>query len=193
MPAILEWPARIAKPRVTDARCNTTDIYPTLLEIAGVTMPSQPVLDGISLVPLLDGKRETRTRPMGFWDYRASGISTPSATWMAALLAAQQAGNDLPPHESSRRAAELPSPAYPLDQYPGHAAWTDGDWKLHRIAKNKDGVTWELYNLATDPAEKTDLAEAEAERVEQMRKELEAWLKSVVQSLNGDDYVQSLR
>ena len=38
VPAILEWPAKITQPRSTDVRCNTCDIYPTLLEIVGVTV-----------------------------------------------------------------------------------------------------------------------------------------------------------
>ncbi|HUT09694.1 MAG TPA: sulfatase-like hydrolase/transferase [Thermoguttaceae bacterium] len=191
VPAILEWPTRIPSPRITKVRCNTYDIYPTLLEITGVTIPRQPVLDGVSLVPLIEGRLDTRSRPMGFWDYSAGGISTPSAKWMGELLEAQQAGGDLPPYESSQRAAELPNPAYPLDQYPGHAAWTDGDWKLHRIAGKQGGVAWELYDLAADPSEQNDLAAGEPERVGQMRSELDAWLKSVVQSLNGDDYAEN--
>jgi arylsulfatase A-like enzyme len=133
---------------------------------------------------------ETRQRPMGFWDYRIGGIGTPCAKWMGELLKAQQAGRDLEPHESGQRAAQLPSPAYPLDEYPGHAAWIDGDWKLHRIAKKGGDVSWELYNLADDPAEQTDLAASEAERVSQMRGKLEAWLESVVRSLNGKDYAE---
>ena len=67
VPAILEWPARVPKPRVTSVRCNSSDIYPTLLEIAGVSVKSQPKLDGVSLVPLLDGLMEKRPRAMGFW------------------------------------------------------------------------------------------------------------------------------
>jgi arylsulfatase A-like enzyme len=188
VPAILEWPARIAAPRITKVRCNTCDIYPTLLAIAGVTVEKQPMLDGMSLVPLIDGRMETRARPMGFWDYRISGIGTPSARWMGELLEAQQAGGDLEPHPSSRRAARLPDPAYPLDAYPGHAAWIDGDWKLHRLARKEGDVGWELYNLATDPAEESDLAATQGERTDRMRGELEAWLKSVVRSLNGDDF-----
>ncbi len=190
VPAILEWPEKIAAPRITKARCNTCDIYPTLLEIAGVAIEKQPVLDGISLVPLIDGREAPRPRPMGFWDYRAGGISTPSAKWMADLLAAQQAGEDLAPHESSLRAAQLPNPAYPLDRFTGHAAWIDGDWKLHRIAAPRGEPRWELYNLAVDRTEKSDVAADEAQRVSQMRAALEAWLKSVTQSLNGDDYAR---
>jgi len=188
VPAILEWPVRIPKPRVTKARCNTSDIYPTLLEIAGARPQKQPRLDGVSLVPLIDGRMTRRPQPMGFWDTSARGIGTPSAKWMKELLDAQQGGGDLPPHESSRDAARLPNPAYPLDRFPGHAAWIDGDWKLHRIVTKKGAVSWELYNLAADPRETNDLADAEVARVTAMRSALRAWLESVVQSLNGADY-----
>ena len=180
VPAILEWPERIATPRVTKVRCNSVDIYATLLEIVGV--------DGVSLVPLIEGRMDSRPQPMGFWDYPMPGIRTPSAEWMAELLRAQQAGGDLEPHETSQKAAQLPQPPYPLDTFPGHAAWVDGNWKLHRIAGKEGKVTWELYDLAADPIEENDRAGAESERMPSMRKELEAWLESVVRSLNGEDY-----
>lgn len=188
VPSILEWPARIPAPRQTSAHCNTCDIYPTLLDIAGVRVPHQPVLDGVSLLPLIDGQREARPQPMGFWDYPIAGISTPSAKWMGDLLQAQQSGGDLEPHESSVRAAELPSAPYSLDSFPGHAAWLDGDWKLHRIENKQGRVVWELYNLAADPAEKENLVETSAVRAAAMQTALEAWLVSVVRSLNGEDY-----
>lgn len=188
VPAIIEWPARIKQHSVTSMRCNTCDIYPTLLDIAGVTIKDQAPLDGVSLVPLIDGKTVRRSQPMGFWDYTTGGISTPSAKWMADLLKAQQAGGDLEPHASSLRAAALPNPGYPSDSFPGHSALIDGDWKLHRIQGKGAQVTWELYDLAKDRAETTDLAETEGERVTALRGKLEDWLVSVVQSLNGDDY-----
>ncbi len=189
VPAILEWPSKIKKARTTDIRCNTADIYPTLLEIADVQMKNQPVLDGVSLTSIINGSMKTRPRPMGFWDYPIRGISTPSAAWMGDLLKAQQAGGDLEPHESSQKAAELPSPPYSTEEFPGHSAWIDGDWKMHRIeAKGK--VTWELYNLATDPAEESDLSATEEKRVGEYRTQLEAWLASTVQSLNGEDYIR---
>ncbi len=188
VPAILEWPAHIAKPRTTGMRCNTCDIYPTLLEITGAAVAHQAPLDGISLVSLIDGKSTDASRSMGFWDFNAPGIGTPSAAWMADLWKAQQAGGDLPADESSQKAGELPSPAYSTTSFPGHAAWTDGDWKLHRIEGKNAKVNWELYHLAVDPQETDDVAETEAARVASMRAKLDKWLASVVNSLNGDDY-----
>lgn len=189
VPAILEWPARIVKPRVTTMRCITSDIYPTLLEIAGVKIEKQPVLDGISLLPLIEGKSEKRTKPLGFWDTTAPGISTPSAKWMLELLEAQQKGRDLMPNPSSLNAAKLPDPKHPTDSFPGHAAWIKGDWKLHRIqGKGAGNAKWELYNLAIDRGESQDVLTREPARTRKMQAGLERWLESVARSLNGEDY-----
>ncbi len=188
VPAILEWPARILSHRVIKTRCNTCDIYPTLLEIVGVKVPNQPPLDGISLLPLIDGSDQIRPQAMGFWDYTANGISTPSDAWMGELLKAQQAGNDLPPHPSSQKAADLPEPRYSTDMFPGHSALIDGDWKLHRIEGKNGKITWELYNLQRDPAETKNVYAEQEERGKSMKSQLTQWLTSVTGSLNGDDY-----
>lgn len=191
VPAFIEWPARIKQPRVCDVRCNTCDIYPTLLAIAGVNVENQPPLDGVSLVPIIEGDDTPRSKPMGFWDFAIRGIRTPSAEWMGELFAAQQGGNDLPPDETSLRAAELPQPPHPRDRFVGHAAWVDGNWKLHRIEGLQGKVTWELYDLANDPTEAENLIQDEEARAAAMQAALEAWLQSVVGSLNGDDYVSN--
>ncbi len=190
VPSILEWPSRITKPRTTSVRCNTSDIYPTLLEITGIEVKQQPVLDGVSLASLIDGKLESRPKPMGFWDYTARGISTPSAKWMSDLLKAQQDGGDLAPHQSSLDAAKLPDPRAPVDRFPGHSAWVDGDWKLHRIESKGKPVKWELYDLASDAGETKDVIDDKEnqERVQRMKRDLREWLTSVVDSLNGLDY-----
>ena len=52
----------------------------------------------------------------------------------------------------------------------------EGDWKL--IEQYEDG-SLELYNLAKDPGEQTDLAAAEPARVAALRGKLEAWRRSV--------------
>jgi arylsulfatase A-like enzyme len=189
VPAILEWPARIPKPRTTDVQANTSDIYPTLLEIAGVTIEGQPPLDGISLVPLIEEKMTERPEPMGFWDYPVGGIGTPSHQWMAEVLEAQQAGREPEPDWRLRLDAGEITKRYSQTELPGHSAWIDGRWKLHRIAdKTGAKVRFELYDLSADREEKNDLVAGEPDRAEKMKAALEAWQRSVVRSLNGEDY-----
>ena len=191
VPAFLEWPAQIVEPRSLAARCSTSDIYPTLLDVAGVSVEHQPPLDGISLKTVIERNVAPLERSMGFWNYPIRGIRTPSAAWMSDLFQAQQTGGDLEPHVSSRRAARLPDPPYPVDEFPGHAAWIEGDWKLHRIAPRDGPVRWQLYNLSRDAAEKQDLLASERDHFDRLRKGLQSWLRSVVRSLNGDDYPES--
>jgi len=67
VPAIIEWPGRVKKPFATDSPAVTSDIYPTILDIVGHTVPGQvKPIDGISLLPLIDGKATSRPRPIGF-------------------------------------------------------------------------------------------------------------------------------
>ncbi len=188
VPAILEWPARIPKPRATNVPCNTSDIYPTLLEIAGVRMGNQPPLDGISLAGLIDGKMNVQPKPIGFWDHPTRGISTPSLKWMTELLEVQKASKESSETFRLRLDAGKISKQYPEDTFPGHAAWLDWPWKLHRIQAKTANVKLELYNLAEDPAEQKDLVSQDTDRVNFMKSQLEAWLASVVRSLNGKDY-----
>lgn len=59
VPGIIEWPARIRKPRATQVNAVTTDMLPTLREPAGQPLPQRP-LDGIGLNPLLEGGMRER-------------------------------------------------------------------------------------------------------------------------------------
>ncbi|MCX7043992.1 MAG: sulfatase-like hydrolase/transferase [Candidatus Sumerlaeota bacterium] len=68
VPGIIEWPAHIKKPFMTDVPAVTSDIYPTILELAGVKVPNQVgPIDGISLATLIDGKMTERPKPIAFW------------------------------------------------------------------------------------------------------------------------------
>ncbi len=189
VPAFIEWPARIAPGRITNLPGNTTDIHPTLLEIAGVDVEDQPPLDGISLAPLFRGSVKKRRKPMGFWQMPEPGRSVPSYKLMSELLDQQEKGQE--PEDDPRLhldAGEIEK-QYPEDSFPGHAAWLDWPWKLHRIENQKKGkMKVELYNLADDPMEENDLAALEPERAGDLLSDLETWLVSVVQSLNGGDY-----
>lgn len=80
VPGLIVWPARIKHPVVTDIPAGTVDIFPTIVDILQIKIGHPVPLDGISLLPLLDGQMKTRPRPLGFWQYRGSqpGITSDS-------------------------------------------------------------------------------------------------------------------
>ena len=66
VPGLLEWPARI-KPGTTAVPCSTLDYFPTTLEVLGFRLSGRPEpIDGVSLVPLFEGKTSERPVPIPF-------------------------------------------------------------------------------------------------------------------------------
>ena len=58
VPLLMVWPAGIA-PCVAEAPVSLMDLYPTVLDYAGISLPEIPC-DGMSLRPLLEGENWTR-------------------------------------------------------------------------------------------------------------------------------------
>ena len=83
---------------------------------------------------------------------------------------------DAPPADAKPRALFWHQPHYMNQGGKPAGAIREGDWKL--IEQYEDG-SLELYNLAKDPGERTDLAAAEPARVAALRGKLEAWRRSV--------------
>jgi len=200
VPAIVEWPAVIKKPRTSLLRCNTADIYPTILK-------NQPHLDGISLKNLFfDAGKDAQKQPpreMGFWDANFGGKSTPSAAMMTALLKAQSEGKELDDPAALRLDADKVEGGSTIDSLGGRAAYIEGDWKIikgggggkkkgkgKKPAPSQKQATgnYELYNLADDYAETKNVAANNPDVVKRLKKKLEKWQQSVVDSYNGKDY-----
>jgi hypothetical protein len=185
---LVEWPSVISGLAVTQIPASTSDIFPTILDVIGMETDKDRPLDGISLLPLFKGEMEKRSRPIGFWSYPAAGIRTPSAEWMSELLDAQDKG-DMVGDSSRLRLEDIRiSALYPLDTLPGHAAWLEWPWKLHRILDNPEKVCWELYDLEEDSMETTNMIDQHGEVAQSMKASLEQWQQSVVKSMNGEDY-----
>ena len=154
VPGLLEWPARIKQHVKTDVVAGHIDMYPTLLEIAGVKVEKQPVVDGISLVPLIDGKMTERPKPIGFMLWQGKDSSDFKAGGAAFLKA-----------------------DFIKDS---QGVWIDGKYKLIVSWENPKGSSAPLlYDIYADPAHKTNLADQEPERVQKMRQALDEWRKSV--------------
>ena len=68
-PFLVKWPGKAAAGATSDEMVIGMDFYPTLLEMAGLPPRPDQHQDGVSLVPLLTGQRETLERDRIFWHY----------------------------------------------------------------------------------------------------------------------------
>ena len=66
VPGILQWPAMVKKGRSTDYPAVTSDYLPTILDLIDAKRLDSRPIDGISLLPLIQGKSTERPSPIGF-------------------------------------------------------------------------------------------------------------------------------
>ena len=163
VPGILEWPARVRKPFATDVPACTSDYFPTLVDLLRIDVPggARP-LDGISLLPLIEGKMTSRPRPIAF---EVRGGRGP-ARW-----------------------ATLVDNRYKLHKG-GAAPRRRGKAGRGKAAKAPKAPTGglQLYDLVDDPGEKNDIAAKHGDVVARMKAQLDRWQASVNRSLAGKDY-----
>jgi arylsulfatase len=82
------------------------------------------------------------------------------------------AGRSLwPQFTGAANAVSDEAPAFGWELY-GHRAVTEGRWKIVWDQARRDAASWQLFDLATDPGEQTDLAQEQPERLARM---LELW------------------
>ncbi|MDI6448061.1 sulfatase-like hydrolase/transferase [Anaerobaca lacustris] len=77
VPLIVRWPGVVRPRRVCRTPVTSVDFYPTLLEIAGAERPAGQVLDGRSLLPLLQQTGRFEDRAL-YWHYPHYHHSTPA-------------------------------------------------------------------------------------------------------------------
>ena len=66
VPLIVQWPGHGHANRVENAPVSGLDLFPTILEIAG--LPAPRAIDGVSLVPLIEGQASPVPRSL-YWHY----------------------------------------------------------------------------------------------------------------------------
>lgn len=66
VPGLLVWPNMVKSAKTIDSPCVTSDYFPTILDALHVPLPVDRKYDGISLLPMIEGKRVERGSPIGF-------------------------------------------------------------------------------------------------------------------------------
>jgi arylsulfatase A len=143
VPGIVRWPGRVQPGTESDVPVCGVDLLPTLCEVAGIDPPADRALDGASILPVLEGRPLSRSQPL-YWqfNYAAAGptVAIRDGDWK--LLA----GLNLP-------------------DFPPGADITDEQMQALKTAELQD---FELYNLADDMGETTELSEQEPARLERL-------------------------
>ncbi|MHC4994710.1 MAG: sulfatase [Planctomycetota bacterium] len=82
VPLMVRWPGKIPAGSTSDAIINNIDLYPTLLELAGVPLPKRHPVDGLSFAPvLLKGQPFTRDTSFSWFPYHNAGIAVRKGDW----------------------------------------------------------------------------------------------------------------
>ncbi|MCR9200153.1 MAG: sulfatase [Planctomycetaceae bacterium] len=81
VPLLIHYPD-VFEPGRCDVAVQTTDIYPTLVELAGGQLAADRPLDGVSLLPVLHGGTLSRTEPLiGYRSYQDLYASVRQGPW----------------------------------------------------------------------------------------------------------------
>jgi len=127
VPFFLRWPAAgLDKPRDVDELTHSTDLLPTLVDLCRLEKPARARFDGLSLVPLIQGKTDK-----------------------------------LPDRKLVIQYRDLARPGVVL-------------WKKWRLVHGR-----ELYDLATDPGQKTDVADKHPDVARAMQEHYTRWREEV--------------
>jgi arylsulfatase A-like enzyme len=189
VPGVMEWPARIPRPCVTQVNSVTTDTLPTLCELAGLPLPPRP-LDGISLVPVINGTLQTRPNPIFFWSFNsgkalgkdAKPYIDPQRQDGTTPLVKMMGG------KYTRSFSNFHYPVMSEEDFGGPRSMLDNRYKLVVAAQSANTSTVELFDLIKDPAETHNLVTSHPELAKKMQKQLHDWQHSVLNSLTGADY-----
>ena len=72
VPGVARWPGHIMAGSTSDVPVIGSDIFATVLDVCDVALPTDRVIDGVSMVPAFAGKPVQRSVPM-FWRTHVSG------------------------------------------------------------------------------------------------------------------------
>jgi arylsulfatase A-like enzyme len=187
VPGIIEWPARIPKPRVSAVNAVTSDTLPTICDLLNLPLPERP-LDGISLKPLIDGEMTERASPICFWKF-----DTEREMQRPAYI-------DLKLQEGTTPLVKMREGSYRRnfrnfhhkeiteEDFRGPRVILDNRYKLVVDGEGGDESVIELFDLRSDLAEKNNLVESHPKIAVSLARQLRQWQRSVLKSLTGADY-----
>lgn len=93
VPTIARWPGKIAPKTASGAVAGTIDLLPTIVSIAGGTVPAEPVIDGRDLSPVLFGKSKESQREAHYYFAGYNLQAVRQGPWKLAIASQNDAAD----------------------------------------------------------------------------------------------------
>jgi arylsulfatase A-like enzyme len=148
-PFFVKWPGVVKAGSKSSEPIIGVDLYPTLCEMAGADLAKGQPVDGLSILPIINGQKKSFGERPIYWHFPAYLQSYAAVT------------NE----QRDRLFRSRPCSIIRI-----------GDWKLHQYFENGD---LELYNLREDIGEKHNLAAKNADKTAELLAALQSWQKKV--------------
>lgn len=71
VPLVARWPGLIPAGFVSDAISMSFDLFPTCLAVAGIPLPQDRIIDGLDLLPILEGQSQSLHDTVYYYKHRA--------------------------------------------------------------------------------------------------------------------------
>jgi len=148
VPFIMSWPGKLPAGKVYDQPVTSMDILPTIAAVGGAKLKENTIIDGVDLIPYLQGKKKDSPHPFLFWRW---GIMNDYST--------------------------IPHMAVRMGQWKlktRNKPW-NGNPILNSEPKKLSGDLVQLFNVVKDPEELNNLANEFPELVIEMQRKLKNW------------------
>lgn len=142
VPFIVRWPGRIPANQVSDQMTNTTDIFATLASITGYQLPENVATDSFDMLPAMLGTQDPKVsiRPHLITQSFRGEFQIRQGNWKYL------------DHKGS-----------------GGNNYTKGILQKYALKETEPEAPGQLYNLAVDPGETTNLFSIESDKCQQLQ------------------------
>jgi len=172
VPFIVSMPKTISKGAVIDTPAMNIDILPTVLAMAGLNNPSDRIIDGVDLMPLLKGKAKENQYDRPLYFYHEYGVE---AVRQGQWKYIQDISHYVWPVPLDKNVMVSGQAANSRDYYPEGSDVgipTLGVWPL-------------LYDLEVDQAEGYNVAKRYPAMVEKFDQKINAWAQEFMANPRG--------
>ncbi len=171
VPLVARWPNRIPAGTVVEAPAMGIDLFPTLLRLAGVGLPSDRVIDGSDIWPLLSGDTDgLPERPLYlFHEFDVEGVRVGDWKYLRDIS-----------HWT------WPLPLDKRDNFAGRIAGARDYTPPGTEIRIPTLGTWpRLFQVRRDQGESYDVVKKYPDKAEEMGALLEAWTREFYENPRG--------